>query len=70
MVAQVTAQGVLVPKDLLGNAQQVEIIEQPGRVVLVFDRTKDPIWGLGENPVSLGIKDASANLDKYLYDNL
>jgi hypothetical protein len=69
MVAQVTEQGVLVPKGLLGNAQQVEIIEQPGRVVIVFDSKKDPIWGLGENPISLDVSDASVNLDKYLYDN-
>jgi hypothetical protein len=67
MVAKVTDQGVLVPKDLLGNAQQVEIIEQPGRVVLVFDRSKDPIWGLGQNPVSLDVTDAALNHDKYIY---
>ena len=67
MVAQVTEQGVLVPKGLLGNAQQVEIIEQPGRMVLVFDSTKDPIWRLGENPVTLDVTDASVNHDKYIY---
>jgi hypothetical protein len=67
MVAQVTEQGVLIPKGLLGNAEQVEIIEEPGRVVLVFDATKDPIWGLGEDPVELDVTDASVNHDKYIY---
>ncbi len=67
MVAQVTEQGVLLPKGLLGNAQQVQIVQEPGRVVLILDPTKDPIWGLGENPISLDVDDASVNLDKYIY---
>ena len=28
----------------------------------------DPIWGLGENPINGGIRDASINTDSYLYD--
>jgi len=30
----------------------------------------DPIFGLGENPVSSGVTDVSENLDQYLYDSL
>lgn len=30
----------------------------------------DPIFGLGENPVSAGVTDASENLDQYLYNSL
>lgn len=32
------------------------------------DHKDDPIWGLGENPINGGIKDASTNTDSYLYD--
>jgi hypothetical protein len=31
------------------------------------DSFDDPIWGLGENPITSGLRDASENIDKYLY---
>ena len=67
MVAQVTEQGVLVPKGLLGGAQEVQIVEAPGRVIIIFDPKKDPIWELGKSPVQLDVTDASVNHDKYIY---
>lgn len=30
----------------------------------------DPLWELGKNPIVSGITDASANLDRYLYQAL
>lgn len=67
MVAKVTDEGVVIPKTLLGKATEVQIIEQPGRVVVVFDPSADPIWGLGKNPITLDVDDASINHDKYIY---
>ena len=69
MIAKVTEQGVVIPKTLLGEATEVEIFEEPGRVVVILDREADPIWGLGKNPVTLDVTDASVNHDKYIYDN-
>ncbi len=34
------------------------------------DDFDDPIWGLGETPVRSGLRDASENIDKYLYGTL
>jgi hypothetical protein len=31
------------------------------------DAFDDPIWGLGQNPIQSGLRDASENIDKYLY---
>jgi len=31
------------------------------------DAVDDPIWGLGENPIQSGLRDASENIDNYLY---
>ena len=31
------------------------------------DAFDDPIWGLGENPIQSGLRDASENIDNYLY---
>ena len=68
MVAKVTNEGLLIPKELLGSADEVQIIEEPGRLVVILEPDNDPIWNLGKNPIKLGITDASANLDKYIYD--
>ena len=69
MTASVTAEGLLIPKTLLQGAQNVEIVEQPGRIVIVLDPAKDPIRCLGKNPVRAPESDASTNHDKYLYGN-
>lgn len=31
------------------------------------DAFDDPIWGLGENPIQSDLRDASENIDNYLY---
>ena len=67
MVAKVTNEGLLIPKALLGSAEEVQIIEEPGRLVVVLDRSSDPIYRLGKNPVIAPETDASTNLDKYVY---
>lgn len=76
MVAEVTAQGLLIPPALLGNASRVEILREQGRLVItpISDANDeslwsedDPIWQLGQNAVDDDIVDASENLDAYLY---
>ena len=77
MKVKVGTHGVTVPKEMLGNADTVEVREENGRVVLepVRDtdevrsesKGEDPILGLGRNPVSCGAPDASENHDQHLY---
>ncbi len=68
MRAKVTDQGVLVPKEFFGFAEEVEI-RQEGTVVLIVPvGEEDHIPGLGRDPVTCAVTDASRNLDRYLYD--
>ena len=79
----VTDEGVVIPKAWFGDATEVEICQEKGRLVVVPVESspkkkkiepyspEDPIWNLGKNPITVdGIDDASTNLDKYLYDDL
>ncbi len=67
MTAPITEEGVLIPKTLLQGAARVEIVEQPGRIIVLLDPANDPIRRLGKNPVIAPESDASINHDKYLY---
>ncbi len=66
MKAKVTEQGVLVPKALLNGADEVEIYEENGHVV-VAPLPRHSIWDLGKDPIDLDTTDASVNHDRYLY---
>lgn len=71
MKVKVTDQGVIIPKELLLGVEEVEI-SQNNDVILVkkiIQDEPDPIFGLGTNPVSCGIADASENHDYYLSDS-
>ena len=68
MKAKVTKRGVQVPKRMLGEAQEVEIRQENGNVIVVPLPREDPIFGLGENPVTCNAPDASEAHDRYLYD--
>ena len=65
--AKVTDEGVLIPKELLRGAEEVEIRQEDGVIVVVPKTAGDPIFGLGLSPVACGAGDASENLDRYLY---
>ena len=65
--AKVTDEGVLIPKELLRGAEEVEIRQEDGVVIVVPKTADDPIFRLGLNPVACGAADASENLDRYLY---
>ena len=61
-----------VPRQMLGDAEEVEIRVEDGRIVIepvrmAKQEDKDPITGLGKDPVSCGEDDGSVNHDQYLY---
>ena len=82
--AKVTEEGLLIPKEVADRAlgdgsEEVEIFEEPGRLVVATARKaaerepagitseEDPILGLGKNPVRTGTRDGSTEHDRYLY---
>ncbi len=67
MKVKVTENGVTVPRELLDDAEEVEIRKENGKVIVTPPPKVDPILGLGENPVACGAPDASEQLDRYLF---
>jgi len=72
MKVKVEENGVMVPRQMLGDAEEVEIRDENGRVVIepvqeANQKGADPITKLGQDPVSCGAEDASVNHDQYLY---
>ncbi len=70
MKVTVTEKGVLIPKELLFDAEEVEIKKEDNLIIVVPSEKNDPILGLGKNPVSCGIPDASENHDKHIYGSI
>lgn len=66
MKAQVTKDGVTIPKALLEGIDAVEIRKE-NNVITVVPLLDDPILGLGSRPVKGNVTDASENHDAYLY---
>lgn len=66
MTTKVTEQGLLLPKDLLGDAEEVEIRKEHNLIIIIPTTAKDPIFELGQQPVIADIEDASVNHDTYL----
>jgi hypothetical protein len=81
---KVTEEGLLIPKEVTDRAlgkgsEEVEIFEEPGRLVVAttgksgkqesagISPEEDPILGLGKNPVRTGARDGSTEHDRYLY---
>jgi len=67
MRRRVTDQGLLIPKAWLADVDEVEILREEDRVVVVPVRGKDPIFDLGKDPIEVDVDDASVNHDRYLY---
>ncbi len=79
--ARVTKEGLLIPREVAERAlgegsEEVEIFEEPGRLVVAATEAgeraagtprEDPILGLGKNPVRTGLRDGSTDHDRYLY---
>ena len=69
MKADVTDQGVLIPKDMLDEKiRQVDIHVENGKIIVIPIDSTDPAFNLGKNPVDTDIDDAAEEHDKYLYD--
>ena len=69
MKAIVKKDGVLIPKRLLKGAKQVEIVHEPGRIIVFpIPAADDPVFELGSDPGHSGVTDLSARHDEYLYD--
>jgi virulence-associated protein VagC len=68
MRVKVTKRGLVIPKDLLEGADEVEIRKEGRRIVIALLGEPDPIFDLGKKPVELGVPDASEDHDHYLYD--
>jgi hypothetical protein len=80
MIFKVTTNGVLIPKYLFHGADEVELLREGDRYVIVpivRDGEGEPsvpakakigsIFDLGSNPITLGVTDASVRLDDYIY---
>jgi hypothetical protein len=67
MKAKVGEQGLLLPKDLFGSIDEVEIRKDNDVITIVPVSGDDPIFGLGKNPVPCGVPDGSECHDRYLY---
>lgn len=67
MKAKVTERGITIPPSMLPGVDEVEIRQEAGRIVIEPAEQEDPLFRLGENPVTCGVEDASENHDKYLY---
>jgi hypothetical protein len=67
MKTKVTEEGVLIPKALLDNVEEVEIREEHGIILVVPVPSVDPILYLGTEPVACEVTDASENHDHHLY---
>lgn len=77
----VTDQGVVLPKIWFGQAKEVVVRNENGRMNLepvitpsqiepesaAEPPSHNSIWDLGKDPIMLGITDASVNHDKYIY---
>lgn len=67
MKTQVTDQGVLIPRQMLGDVEEVEIRQEHDLILIMLGPAIDPIYEFGEQPVVVEINDASAQHDRYLY---
>lgn len=54
MKVKVTYEGVTIPKQMFDGVQEVEIHRDGNRVIVIPLDEKDPIFGLGRNPVTCG----------------
>lgn len=66
MTTKVTEHGLLVPKDLLPDVDEVEIRKEHGIILIIPATAKDPIFELGRHPVTADVDDASVKHDIYL----
>lgn len=68
MKLKVTEKGVLIPKQLLGESEEVDVVQEEGKITITTTEKTPSIWDLGTNPVECDVKDGAINHDAYLYD--
>ena len=64
---QVPESGLLIPREMLDGAREVDIRREDRRLVLVPVATSDPLLDLGRSPIGDDAVDASTDHDRYLY---
>ncbi len=67
MTTKVTENGLLAPKDLLLDVDEVEIRKEHDIIIIIPAVAKDPILELGQHPVAADVDDASIKHDIYLH---
>lgn len=65
MTTKVTEQGLLLPKDLFGAVDEVELRKEQDFILIFPVEVGDPIFDLGKQPVEIDVEDASVEHDKY-----
>ena len=68
MKLKVTEEGVLIPKSLLGESQEVEVIKEQERIIITMRQKIPSIWDLGSKPVECDVTDGAVKHDAYLYE--
>ncbi|MBJ7297699.1 MAG: hypothetical protein JHC73_15600 [Dolichospermum sp.] len=68
MRLKATDQGLFIPKELLGEAQEFEIITDHEKLIITRIKKSSSIWNLGKNPVECDVQDGAVNHDHYLYN--
>jgi virulence-associated protein VagC len=63
-----TDQGLLIPKELLGENQEFEIMQEQEKLIIIRVGKSTSIWDLGNNPVECDVTDRALNHDCYIYN--
>ena len=67
MKTKVTTRGVVVPRQMLDGAEEVELRKEGGKVLVIPLTEADPILRLGSDSVVCDAPEASQRHDRYLY---
>jgi hypothetical protein len=67
MKLPVTDRGLLIPKELLGKIDEVEVTIQGDQIIITLGKDQPSIWDLGSDPVECDVTDAAIDHDRYLY---
>lgn len=67
MKLSATDKGLLIPKEMLGENQEFEIVQEAEKIIITSINQPSSIWNLGSNPVECDVEDGAINHDCYLY---
>ena len=56
MKLTVTEKGLLIPKEILGEDTEFEIIQEDGKIIISSIKRTSSIWDLGKNPVECDVE--------------